>query len=83
MLLRSREREAVSADFQRGECQARQAFGAVTKPDLSAAVAALDQWLEDNLAAMTAMIPEPARSGLSSDQHLEILVQLLEQRTDG
>lgn len=49
---------------------------AVTKPDIEAAIAALDAWLETNAANINAAIPQPARGALNA-KHKAILVGLI------
>ena len=53
---------------------------AVSKADIRAAVDALDQYLEDNAAAMNQAIPQPARSGLTARQKAMILMAVAARR---
>lgn len=46
---------------------------ALTKDDLTAAVAGLDDWLEANAAGANAAIPQPARAALSAPQKAALL----------
>lgn len=41
---------------------------ALTKDDLAAAVAGIDDYIEANAAAMNAAIPQPARGVMSNEQ---------------
>lgn len=46
----------------------------ISKADLRAAVDAMDQFLEDNAAAVNAAIPQPARAELSVPQKALLLM---------
>lgn len=46
---------------------------ALTRPDIQAAIDALDSWLDANVATINAAIPQPARSTLTAAQKAEIL----------
>lgn len=54
---------------------------AVTKPDILAAVNALDDWLEANVTTINAAIPQPARAALSPGQKYELLGYILMRRS--
>ncbi|MEV0237567.1 hypothetical protein [Nonomuraea sp. NPDC050786] len=53
---------------------------AVTKADLAAAVAALDDFLDANVQAVNAAIPQPARSELTPAMKYELLGYILMRR---
>ncbi|MFI7449554.1 hypothetical protein ACIBQX_18805 [Nonomuraea sp. NPDC049714] len=55
---------------------------AVTKPDLAAAVAAMDDWLDANVASLNAAMPQPARAELGVAMKLEILAFILMRRAN-
>jgi len=59
---------AVLGDSERFEVWAQvmreQPMPGITKPELRAAVNALDTWLNDNAAAANAALPQPARGAL-------------------
>lgn len=46
---------------------------ALSKPDLAAAISAIDQWVESNASAFNSAIPQPARGVLTSKQKAELL----------
>jgi hypothetical protein len=50
------------------------------KPDDHAAIAAIDQWIDDNRAAFNAAIPEPARSALTGRQKLRRFLAIVAVR---
>ena len=52
----------------------------VTKADLLAAVAALDQFLETNRTAVNSAIPQPARAALTTNQKIRLLKFVLDLR---
>lgn len=54
----------------------------LTKPQLRAAVDALDVFLNDNAAAINAAIPQPARSALTNAQKARLLSYVALQRYD-
>jgi hypothetical protein len=60
-VLSEADRAEVTAEFM------RLAQGPLTilKPDIRAAVDALDTWYNDNALSANASLPQPARSGLS------------------
>ena len=49
-----------------------EAFGALTKADLRAAVNALDDFLVTNASAINSAIPQPARAQLTTAQKAEL-----------
>lgn len=55
-------------DIQRDLSDRREAWGALTKADLRAAIVAMDGWLDDNAAALNSAIPQPARGALTQAQ---------------
>lgn len=52
----------------------------VTKPELRAAVNALDTWLNDNAAAANAALPQPARGVLTVEQKAALLSYVIARR---
>ena len=53
---------------------------ALTKPDLLAAVTALDAFMDANAAAINAAIPQPARGALTVTQKARLLMFVLKYR---
>lgn len=53
---------------------------ATIKPDLRATIAALDDWINANAAAVNATIPQPARAQLSQSQKSSIYTNILAKR---
>lgn len=45
----------------------------ITKPDLRAALDAVDDWLDANAASLNSAIPQPARANLTPSQKAHIL----------
>lgn len=48
-------------------------LGAVTKPDLRAAVDATDSWIDSNASAFNTALPQPARAQLTTQQKTLLL----------
>ncbi|GAA2990709.1 hypothetical protein GCM10017559_08460 [Streptosporangium longisporum] len=53
---------------------------AVSKADLAAAVAAMDDWLDANVTSLNAAIPQPARAQLSAALKFELVGYILMRR---
>jgi hypothetical protein len=62
---------------------ARDALGGLTKVQLLAAIAAIDQWLEDNQTALNLAIPLAARSALTAQQKAWLVHYVLRRRNRG
>jgi hypothetical protein len=52
----------------------------LAKPELRAAVDAIDDWLDANSAAMNAAIPQPARGALTTKQKAALLMLVIAER---
>lgn len=61
-------RARVLAQMMRELPVALRPWPAVTKTDLAAAVAATDDWIDDNASVYNSALPQPARGALSSTQ---------------
>lgn len=61
-------RARVLAQMMRDLPAALRPWSGVTKTDLAAAVAATDDWIDDNAASFNSALPQPARGALSSSQ---------------
>lgn len=75
-LLDATHRARTAAQWMRenrGDCS-------FTKPQLHAAVAAADQWVEDNLAAFNAALPAAFRTAATPAQRANLLGFLLWRR---
>lgn len=55
---------------------------ALTKADILAVVNALDDWLDANVTAINAAIPQPGRAQLSAAQKFEIMGYILMRRAN-
>lgn len=75
---------AVLGDSERFEVWAQvmreQPMPGITKPELRAAVNALDTWLNDNAAAANAALPQPARGALTVEQKAALLSYVIARR---
>ena len=67
-VLSNADRKEIWAQYMRTVSQAGEAYGALSKADLRAAVNATDQWIEDNAGSYNSTIPLPARTALSVAQ---------------
>lgn len=56
------------------------AMAALTKPQLRAAVDAIEDWANTNTASFNSAIPQPARGALTSDQKALLLVYVVTKR---
>lgn len=52
----------------------------ITKADLRAAFNALDDWFDTNAATLNAVLPQPARSDLSTAQKARLLRAVIAKR---
>lgn len=77
--LSSNDRAAVSADFQQRISNIQNSI-AVTKPELNAAINAIDQWADDNAASFNSAIPQPARGALTQKQKAWLLALVILRR---
>lgn len=76
------DRTGVGAIFQSDASAVREAFGAFTKADLQAAVAAVDAWCEANTASFNSAIPLPARTALTAAQKSRLLMYVIRRRSE-
>lgn len=81
-VLPENDRAAVHAELMRQLSDAREPCG-VTKPDLRAAVDALDAFLDANASALNNAIPQPARSTLTTPQKARLLAFVALKRWGG
>jgi len=83
MALTAQARQAIRSDYGSTLSERRVAFG-LTKPQLDAAIAAIDDWIEANAGAFNAALPQPARSSLTAAQKTELFFFVARRRyTDG
>lgn len=68
--------QRVAAQWMRENTSAT----AFTKPDLLAAVAAIDGWVEANLTGFNAALPQPFRGSATTAQKAELLAYVLWRR---
>ena len=73
------ERQAVWARFMEDASRLRDPLP-LTKPDLLAAVNAVDDWVEANTAGYNAAIPLPARTALTAKQKAWLLFVVVRRR---
>jgi len=55
----------------------------VRKPDLDAAIAAIDGWIDANAASFNAAIPQPARGQLTALQKAQLFMLIARARFGG
>lgn len=73
------QRAALWAEYMQDISTARESC-AITKPELRAAVDALDAWLDANASVINAAIPQPARGALTAPQKARLLTYVIRQR---
>lgn len=73
------DREEIAAEYSRAISTEREPL-AVNKANLRAAVAALDQYLQDNAASINTTIPLPARTALTTPQKARLLMFVIQRR---
>jgi hypothetical protein len=52
----------------------------ITKPELRAAIDAIDDWVETNAGVFNTAVPQPARSALTARQKAALLMYVVEKR---
>lgn len=72
------DRQACCAQFIRE--RAPSLLSGLTKPDLRAAVEAIDQWVSDNALTLNLAFPQPARANLTAVQKAELLMFVVTKR---
>lgn len=75
-LLTTEQRQQVRALWQGDQAVPP----ALTKPDFQAAVAACDQWIEDNSASFVAALPQPFRGGTNAAEKALLFAYVLMRR---
>lgn len=75
---------AVLADADRvlvwAEVMRSIACQGVIKPELRAAIDAIDNWVDSNATSFNAAIPQPARSALTTKQKAALLMYVVQKR---
>lgn len=80
--LTNEQRLALFAQLMSDLSAKNEAVG-VTKPQLRAAVDAVDDWLEANAASLNSAIPQPARGNLTTAQKARMLAIVALKRYGG
>lgn len=80
--LTTQQRFDLRASWGRDLSLRREAFH-LSKADLDEAVAAIDQWVEDNAASYNQALPLAARTALTAGQKAELLLLVLRKRFTG
>jgi hypothetical protein len=74
------DRTAVGAAFQTDASAVREVFGAFTKADVHAAIAAIDDWAVANAASFNAALPVAFRNGTTAAQKARAFMYVLRKR---
>lgn len=77
--LSNQERADINTLFQQQASDTHSSL-AVTKPQLRAAVDAIDQWIDDNATSFNSAIPQPARSALTAKQKAWLFKLVMNRR---
>ena len=75
-------RQALRAEYGSTLSERRDAFN-LTKPQLDAAIAAIDDWIDANAASFNAAIPLPARTALTAGPKMELFFLIARRRFSG
>ncbi len=75
MALTTQQRTNLRAEMGRLLSDRRELFP-LSKPQLDAAIAATDDWIDANAVAFNTALPAAARTGLSSQQKAELLCRV-------
>lgn len=78
-LLSAPKQFEVLSDFGKDISARRQAFS-LARPALVAAIAAIDQWMEDNTVAFNQALPVAARTGLTAAQKAQLFMAVATKR---
>lgn len=80
-VLDSTQRGAVRQEFMARISLTRTGL-ALTKPQLAAAIAAIDDWVEANFSSFNSALPVAARTNLSLMQKLLLLIYVATKRME-
>jgi hypothetical protein len=78
-VLSSQERVAIRAQWCSDLSAARTPFN-LSRPDLQAAIDAIDSWVDTNAAAFNTALPLPARTVLTAQQKAWLLSVIVRRR---
>lgn len=79
-VLSDNDRKSACGDFISDVCAAHEAFGALSKADVRAALNALDDFLNTNATTINNAIPQPARGALTTAQKARLLNMVVRYR---
>jgi hypothetical protein len=80
-VLSSAEQVAAWQEFSSAASSRQELIGTtMTKHEVLATAEAIDQWIDDNIAAFNSAIPEPGRSQLTAKQKAEIFMYIVRRR---
>jgi len=69
----------VISEFGKDISARRQAFS-LSRPDLVAAITAIDQWMESNAVAFNQALPVAARTSLTANQKAQLFMVVASKR---
>lgn len=73
------DRRTMWAEFMSNMSNKREGI-ALSKANLRAAVDAIDQWIDTNVASFTSALPQPSRTNLTAKQKLELFMAIAKKR---
>jgi len=82
MALTADQRKAIRADWGSDLSSRVEPFN-LSKPDLDAAIVAVDAWIDSNATSYNQALPQPARSTLTAAQKAELLYRVALRRYGG
>lgn len=78
-VLSNTDRQALWAKFMSDESGRGNSID-TNKPDLRAAVDAIDNWIDSNITSFNNAIPEPAKTNLTAKQKYELFKIIADRR---
>lgn len=79
-VLDSATRVAIGALFQADASHSCEALTSLTKADIQAAIAAVDDWVVNNTSSFNGAIPLAARTNLTAAQKARLLLYVVRRR---
>lgn len=81
-VLTTNQRTAIRSDYGHILSESRTAFN-LTKAQLDAAIAAIDDWIEANAASFNSALPIAARNNLTASQKAHLFYLVAQRRYGG
>lgn len=79
MTLTSEQKQKLRAEFGR-DLSSRWEQIPLTKPEIAAAIDAINDWVDRNMASFNNGLPEPAKTELTGRQKLQLFLAVIKAR---